>query len=115
MDSLIQFHLGLGDRFCIGDLRTENYENFKLKLQKNLNLYFKEDMNPYLKFKVAHQNIGNAKTEFTLILVSKAKPLWESTVSGGGRGRGCGKEKPPEIEFVKMDLQMQAKWDSKVI
>ena len=58
MDSLIQFHLGLGDRFCIGDLRTENYENFKLKLQKNLNLYFKEVMNPYLKFKVNHQNIG---------------------------------------------------------
>ena len=58
MDSLIQFHLGLGDRFCIGDLRTENYENFKLKLQKNLNLYFKEVMNPYLKSKVNHQNIG---------------------------------------------------------
>ena len=51
MDSLIQFHLGLGDRFCIGDLRTENYENFKLKLQKNLNHYFKEDINPYMKFK----------------------------------------------------------------
>ena len=50
--SELLIYLGLGDRFCIGDLRTENYENFKLKLQKNLNLYFKEDINPYLKSKI---------------------------------------------------------------
>ena len=87
MDSLIQFHLGLGDRFCIGDLRTENYENFKLKLQKNLNLYFKEDINPYLKFKILAMQKLNLPWSWRVRRNPSRRARWVGEGGAGGAVR----------------------------
>ena len=107
---LIQFHLGLGDRFCIGDLRRRIMRSSNL-LSCIKNIIFKVhkyqphfELDNYMKRvqkdptpppQRRNSIIQRSRYGLTLTLVSRGKLLLESKGSGGGRGQASGKGRHP--------------------